>query len=167
MGLVGRTPKHDDDRVRRNAPIYEKIQVRWDGIVRGPELPTKWRQTEEGEYISEPWHPATLAWYELWRRTPQSMVFTDTDWEFFGETAKLHDRYWQPDLRVTELVALAGELRRREEAYGGTFEARRKLRMEIQSPQHDLAKDAEFENEVSSAVDYVEKLTKAAVKKKE
>lgn len=178
MGLTGRTPKHDDERIRRNAPIYDKIQVEWDGVVRGPDLPSRWvpcdcNRVGSGphpdyftgpcrEYVNKGWHPAAIAWYEEWRRTPQSMVFVDTDWMFFHQTALLVEEYWDEDCKKTERVSLAGEIRRREEGYGGTFEARRKLRLEIRSPQHDLAKQQQVVDDAKNVVNYVEMLNKAA-----
>lgn len=191
MAIQGPAPKHEDDRVRRNAPIYDKIQVEWDGQIRGPELPKRWAACQCmsspsgphppppdlippkkpvlkdcGHAVEVKWHPATLDWYNMWRQTPQSMVFVATDWEFFAETAKLHDMFWSEDLKPSELVALAGALKGREEAYGGTFEARRKLRLEITSPQHKAAKEAQFKVETKAAVDYAAKLTQEAAKQR-
>lgn len=182
MGIPGRPPKDDSERVRRNAPIYDKVQLRWDGLVRGPDLPERWgtcpcRGAQNGphpgffgvcnKYVEIPWHPQTHAWYEEWRRTPQSMTFTDTDWAFFADTALLFDRYWSEDAKTAEMVALAGEIRRRLDAYGGTFEARRKLRMEIQSDAHDAGKEAQVSNDAKEAVDYAEMLAKEAARLKE
>jgi hypothetical protein len=93
--------KEDDERLRRNAPIYDRVQVTWDGITRGPELPAKHR-----------WCERTLAWWQTWRTCPQSMVMTPTDWEAMLVTALVHDAIWSPTRTAAPGVRVRRDLRR-------------------------------------------------------
>lgn len=148
--------KDDDDRVRRNAPVYDKVPVKHDGLLRGPDLPD-----------DRDWGIRTMKWWETWRNSPQSMVMTPTDWELMLETALLHDMLWNP-LKAHGAVSvtqLASEVRRRVAAYGASFEDRVKLRMSIDTPQSEAARDAEIDQAAEQAVDYASRLAKAAAKK--
>lgn len=146
--------KPDNKRLRRNPPAYDKVPVEWDGEVRGPELPSEFD-----------WHPRTEAWWELWRRTPQSMVMVDSDWEVMLATAAIHTKYWRGiqngNLSPNGMTMLASELRRREDLYGGSYEARRQMKMEINAPKDDPAVQEKLqEKEIQKAVDYLEMLNK-------
>lgn len=162
MGVPGQVPKDDADRIRRNPPPFEKVPLEWDGKVRGPDLPKRYKQLESGKWKIVRWHPATVQWYEQWRRTPQSMVFIETDWGFFVRTAILIDRFYTEDLETAKMISLFAEIRRCEEAYGGTFESRRKLRMEIKTPANEQHEEDQIRTEAQRAVNYIEKLTREA-----
>lgn len=149
--------KDDDDRVRRNAPIYDKIQAKWDGQIRGPELPD-----------DQNWCARTRQWWQTWRSSPQSMVMTPTDWELMLETALLVDMLWAPrrsNQGAVSVTQLASEIRRRVAAYGASFEDRMKLRMSIDTPQSAMAQEEEIEQAASSAIDYAERLAQKAAEK--
>jgi hypothetical protein len=153
MAYKGVPPKDDDARQRRNAPIFDKTPVKWDGIVRGPELP--------GPYA---WCNRTKEWWQMWRESPQAMVMHDSDWESMLETALLHNRLWSNPSGQTPqaLTNLTAEIRRRVAAFGATFEDRLKLRMSISSPATEAAEEAQIKADAESAVDYFSKLTQAA-----
>ncbi len=145
--------KDDADRVRRNAPVYNKVQVRWDGVERGFSLP---RFTPFGQE----WPDATIQWWETWRTSAQSMVFTDTDWDFLLDTAVLHAMMWAPrgNAGGVSQTQLASEVRQRVSKFGATFEDRTKLRMSIETPM-SLQADQEVLNEVENdLVDYEKRL---------
>lgn len=89
-----------------------------DGAVRGPELPDGFE-----------WPPATVAWWETWRRAPQAQTFTDTDWSFLVDTAVMHAEFWLGNR------ALAAELRLRVSKFGATPEDRARLRMSVGEPK--------------------------------
>lgn len=149
--------KDDEDRVRRNAPVYDKIQAKWDGITRGPELPD-----------DQNWCERTRSWWRTWRTSPQSMVMTPTDWELMLETALLVDMLWSPrrsNQGAVSVTQLASEIRRRVAAYGASFEDRMKLRMSIDTPQSAMAQEAEIEQAAVSAIDYAERLAAKAAEK--
>lgn len=155
MAYRGRAPKPDDERVRRNAPAFQRIPVEWDGLVRGPGLPKNYS-----------WCKATIQWWEEFRRSPQSMVCIDTDWQFLLDTALIHDRIWRDpnSLPAPHLTNLMSEFRRRMGAYGYTFDDRLKQRIDVRSPAVEAAEKAEIQHEAKKAVDYMEMLTQEAAK---
>lgn len=147
----GPPPLHDDDRIRRNPPIYDKVQPEWDGYVRGPGLPGP-------PFV---WCEKTTEWWERQRRSPQSMLMMDSDWDYMLDTALLHNALWTPEFSVdkdkgtfvytaksaTTLTNLSKEIRARMAEYGDTWANRRKLRMDLSTPSEndipDIVKDAE------------------------
>lgn len=148
--------KSDEDRQRRNAPLYPKVPVNWDGAERGPELP---EHPMGGEWCSH-----TRRWWDKWRNSPQSMVMLETDWELMMETAVLHDMLWNPyrkNIGAVSQTQLASEIRRRVSAYGASFEDRVKLRMEIKTPDMLAKEDADILDATRSFVNY-EKLLEEA-----
>ena len=90
-----------------------------DGTARGPELP-------EGVLDDESWHTRTVQWWETWRRSAQSQMFTDTDWDFLLDTALMHHTMWSK-----QRWEFAAELRLRAAKFGATPEDRMRLRMEV------------------------------------
>lgn len=118
--MAGRGPapqanhQRERDTKRRTSAEYE---LEDDGQVRGSDLPG-----------GIDWPVVTLAWWETWRRSPQSQAFTQTDWDFLIDTALLHARFWKGDEKV------AGELRLRVAKFGATPEDRARLRMQIGEP---------------------------------
>lgn len=148
MPMTGPAPK--DDPVRRNSPTFDKTYVEWDDVVRGPDLP---------EDID--WHPRTKEWWEKWRRSPQALVMLDSDWEMMLETALLHTRLWYGKMSSAQLVAVAGEVRRRVAALGSTFEDRLKLRIVIQTDADEQNEDKKIEDAAEQAVNYMERLLNA------
>lgn len=173
-------PKPDDERVRRNAtaPVFNSTKLRWDGLLRGPELgdcPLPNAETghcggkgticRDGGLRCEGhplWSPRTVQWWNTWRTSPQSMVMSDLDWEFLLETAVLHHMLWSPrgNAGGVSQTQLASELRQRVAKFGATFEDRRKLQMTIETPQTLQAdQDARDELEEGLDVDY-EKMLK-------
>src|SRR6185369_4297203 len=123
MAINGPRPKADDERERRNAPTFSSTYIKADGRLHGPRLP---RGTN--------WCDRTKEWWEAWRRSPQAMVMTDTDWEFLLETALLHNMLWSPAPTITasekgarvrngavSATQLAAEIRQRVAKFGATF----------------------------------------------
>lgn len=155
MSYKGKAPKPDEERVRRNAAVFQRVPVEWDGHVRGPNLP--------GQYS---WSAMTLEWWEEFRRSPQSMVCVDSDWRFLLDTALLVDRYWRDPLNtpIPHLTTLAAEIRRRLGAYGATFDDRLKQRMEIRSPQSAAAEKAEVQQAASRGINYLEMMNAEVAK---
>lgn len=147
MSQPGLPPKPDNERVRRNAPRLESVPVKWDGIVRLPDLPDDYD-----------WCPRTLKWWKTWQESPQSMVMTETDYEYMLETAFIHHKaFVDPDkLTAPYMTNLMAEIRRRLASYGGTWEARRKLAMSIESPQTEKEDEVLVEREAKLAVNYME-----------
>jgi hypothetical protein len=152
---MGFARKNDEDRVRRNAPRYNKVQPEWDGHVRGPELPPGYCDR-------------VMAWWETWRTSAQAMVMIETDWESMLDTAILKEMYCNPNAKsgAVSMTQLASEIRRRESAFGATFEDRLKLAIEVDSDLHKIGREAEVDTAAEDAVNYMENLTKAAADKK-
>lgn len=146
--------KNDEDRVRRNAPRFNKVQAEWDGITRGPDLP-------------EGYHERVVAWWDTWRNSAQAMVMIETDWESMLDTAVLKEMFVNPNAKsgAVSMTQLASEIRRRESAFGATFEDRLKLAIEIDSPLHKAGRETEVDTAAEDAVNYMENLTKAAAEK--
>lgn len=147
MGING--PKPKEDALRTNKPTFERTEIAFDGVKRGPDLPDDME-----------WHPRTEVWWEMWRYSAQAQVMDETDWEHLLETALLHTRFWYGEMSPAQHVALAGELRMRTAALGATFEARLKLRMVIVGEQTDI--EDEIDAAARAGIDYFEKLTKRA-----
>ena len=70
------------------------------------------------------WHPRTVAWWQMWRESPQAPTFTETDWSFLLDTALMHHAMWSKGQWT-----LAAEVRLRVAKFGATPEDRARLRM--------------------------------------
>lgn len=171
-------PKPDDERVRRNIQptVYNTTKLRWDGLIRGPELgdcplpnavdgycgknvttrtPGVMCRNGNLKCDGHPmWSPRTVQWWEKWRRSPQSMVMSELDWEFLLETAVLHHMLWSPrgNAGGVSQTQLASELRQRVAKFGATFEDRRKLQMSIETPQ-TLQADQDARDDLEGGLD--------------
>lgn len=159
MAGVGRPPKNPEDRVHRYGPgkspedriktpeIQEEIPE-WDGVLRGPELPD-----------NRDWTQYTLDWWDVWRKSPQAKLCTDTDWESMFVAAIIHHRI-QQGVSDTALSNLSGELRKREGMFGASYEDRRRLGLGIKNPPTRKDEEAYIEKETDRAVDYFTRLNK-------
>lgn len=145
--------KPDDERQRRNAHIYTKRQLQWDGKTRGPSLPDE-----------VAWSDLTLRWWEDLRNSPNVMHARDTDWDNLMMAALIYDRLWTFKFNTgSEMTSLSAELRRRLAPYGYTYEDRLKYNIEITS---DEIVDEEIKREVEQFVDYQKLLGDAMAKEK-
>lgn len=89
-----------------------------------PELPRLVvRDPVTGLVHQKQWHEQTVEWWAMWGRAAQSDSFTESDWSVLLETARLHDQFWNGDMKV------APELRLRVAKFGATPEDRARLRM--------------------------------------
>jgi hypothetical protein len=70
------------------------------------------------------WHPRTVAWWNMWRRSAQADTFTESDWSFLLDTALMHHAMWSKGQWT-----LAAEVRLRVAKFGATPEDRARLRM--------------------------------------
>lgn len=121
MAGRGFAPKNPDQVRYRNKPFMLEV-LPPSGGLHGPELPD-----------SHEWPDATLAWWDVWRASPQAVKFTDTDWSFLLDTAVLHAEYWLGDKGV------AAELRLRVAKFGATPEDRARLRIAVGDPNEPPA----------------------------
>lgn len=147
MSINGPAPKDPSERIRRNLPTFDTDTVEWDGVLRGPTLP---KDTD--------WTEATKKWWLTWRKSPQSMVMVDTDWQFMLTTAMIHNKLHKGELSNTAFAQLSAELRQREVQFGATYEARKKLRLDVITP--DGQNKGELDDPVAAVqqVDYRKRL---------
>ena len=89
-----------------------------------PALPVRVVEVE-GERVSAEWPSGTVAWWEMWGRSPLAADFTETDWSELVLAAFLHAQFMEGDLRV------APELRLRTAKFGATPEDRLRLRIQF------------------------------------
>lgn len=164
----GNMPKEEGDAVNRNPRVFDRLQLEWDGQIRGPALPR-----------GRKWCKRTKEWWQMWRTSPQSMVMTDSDWEAMLEAALLHNMLWTVKVTVdrngvatevplspSEMSTISAELRRKVAAYGATYEDRAKLRMTVTSPYDEQESERQIQRDAKKIVDYGERLNKAAAEQK-
>jgi hypothetical protein len=117
----GPAPKDPGKRARRNSePTVVRILPR--AVVSQPDLPTV-SVEEDGELREFRWPAITREWWDMWATSPLSLDFTATDWSELRDTALIHARYWNGEIK------LAAELRLRTAKFGATPEDRARLRI--------------------------------------
>lgn len=67
-------------------------------------------------------------WYEIWRTSPQSKQFIDTDWQRLGMVAYLFEQYLQEPKST-----ILSEIRLNEERLGATVVDRQRARMVVET----------------------------------
>lgn len=121
MGIPGPAPKDPDQRIRRNKTPPQTVLL--FEPAKQPALPRGF-----------PWPERTKRWWKAWADSPQSVLFSATDWEFLADTALLHATAWAS----AERAILTGEkidtsqhaeLRQRVAKFGATIEDRARLRI--------------------------------------
>ena len=135
MAGRGPAPKEPSKRVRRNAEVVPLRVVEAFPAVQ-PALPEFSVQvTVDGEIEEQlfSWPEQTRLWWGVLDSHPLAREFTDVDWLYLLETARIHAAFWEGDLKV------ASELRLREAKYGFTPEDR--LRLRLSFAQTDEAED--------------------------
>jgi hypothetical protein len=132
MAGFGALPKPRGTRAgHRKDPEYRVIHME---PVSQPDLPT-FMVERDGQLTEFAWPAVTREWWAMWNQSPLNEDLTEADWDFLAQTAVLHARFWDGDMRV------AAELRIRQDAYGVTPAARAKLR--IVFAQADKAEDGD------------------------
>lgn len=126
MAGFGPPPKDPDKRARRNKDAVA-LKVVPATPVEQPPLPTFY-VTVTGDDGKEHkkrfrWPKATRTWWKMWKDSPLSADFTETDWSFLLDTALLHADVWSGNHRM------APELRLRVAKFGATPEDRARLRI--------------------------------------
>ncbi len=166
---MANVPKDDADRVRRNAPKYEETTIEADDEIRGFDLPP-YPDPSIG------WCKMTREWWAMWRSSPQGKLMTDSDWWSLLVGAMCHNEIWRPrvspwtginkPLGANGASVLMAELRRREDAFGATWEARQRMRLRIKSDQTDEEAQKDVDAAAKGAVDYMEKFLESFEKAK-
>jgi hypothetical protein len=122
--MAGRgAPQNPNARDRSGV---EKITMVADGKTRGFPLPRGWLIDKRTGEV-EAWHPATVRWWNDWRKSPQATrMVTRADWDYLLDTALLHHEMWK-----TRRFELGGEIRLRVANFGATPADRQRLRADV------------------------------------
>lgn len=123
----GPAPKPASQRARRNKdPLPSKSIVITP--TSKPELPQFSISVANDGMISTQeftWPEQTVTWWRMLDFHPLVGEFTDLDWSYLLDTARLHAAFWMGK------IDLASELRLREAKYGFTPDDRLKLRWQV------------------------------------
>ena len=112
--MPGMGPPPSENRRRVNADTFTPTDtVAADGRTRGPAL--------KGDYSA-----ATRAWYATWRKSPQSLVFTATDWQRLTMLARVVEAFFD-----SGDVKLLTEIRQNESLLGATHVDRLRGRLKV------------------------------------
>lgn len=122
--MAGRGPAQSAHTRDRSGA--ERVLLVADGKRRGFPLPK--------DFVVDPktgattaWHPATVRWWNHWRKSPQATrMLTEPDWDFLLDTALIHHWMWSKGD-----FERAGEVRLRVQQFGATPEARLRLRVDV------------------------------------
>jgi hypothetical protein len=119
MAVQGRKPKEEGRRVNRTAPSHE-----WTEVEDRPFAKSR-RPVKPPMGIP----PATRAWWDRVTTLPHCVLWTQGDWQFALDTARVHAAFVLGD------YGRAPELRLREKQMGTTLDARRDLRIRYVEPE--------------------------------
>lgn len=139
--MAGRGPAPKANAVRRNKENKTREFVKYDGVLRGFELPDAkdvlpplYEKQADGSYspvAQTAWHPMTLKMWESWRSSPMAAaMLTEVDWMYLLDTMLMHHTMW-----VKGSFDTAAEVRQRLAKFGATNEDRLRLRMEVEVPE--------------------------------
>lgn len=134
--MAGRGPVRASEHTRgsNDKPTISLVS---DGKLRGPVLP-KNVLGKDAHGAAIRWHPATVRWWNNWRKSPQSLrMLTQPDWDYLLDTARIHHEFWK-----TGRWDLAAELRLRAAKFGATPEDRARLGFEIATGAPDEQKSS-------------------------
>lgn len=116
--IPGRLPSPNS--VTRHAPLDVTE------VTDTPNLEARHRRLPE-----VPWQAATLEWWAVVREMPHTVLWSEADWIYATDTAKIKDAFYAGIATPKELT----EMRIREDNMGTTMEARRKLRIRYVEPK--------------------------------
>lgn len=95
-------------------------------------------QSEQAEQPLLPadidWHPQTIVWWHKLRESELSADWTTVDWSYLLETAFIHTKFWNGDMKA------ASELRLRMANFGATPADRARLRIQVVTAEETEAK---------------------------
>ncbi|WP_449336065.1 phage terminase small subunit [Streptomyces klenkii] len=116
MAGRGPAPKDPKRRAGHSKDPHPQTVLRFE-LAEPPDLPDLPGDSD--------WPARTLAWWEMWKASPQAEHFSSTDWDFLLDTAVVHARLWSGEMSA------AAELRLRVAKFGATPEDRARLRMQF------------------------------------
>lgn len=109
-GPIGKSP----DRRARRGTTQDQTILRFEPSEQPP-LPQ-----------AVPWPEETMRWWKMWGESPQSELFSATDWDFLLDTALLHAQLWGDGN-----TGVLSELRIRLAKVGATLADRATLRITL------------------------------------
>ncbi len=124
---------------RRSASRVNGETLKWDGIVRGPDMPALRPDGKE-------WLANSIEYYEEFRRSPQALKMgTDLDWQSVLDLVFLKDCFYR-----RPGAQMAAEIRARENQFGITPLARHALKWDAPDPNQMAAGGGAQVNDVSA-----------------
>lgn len=136
MAVRGTKPKPEGQKRNRVKSPIDWVEVVDVPFEEGPVLPA-----------TEPWPNQTRAWWGAVSRMPHCVLWSEGDWQFALDTARVAAAFHAGDVRV------AAELRQREKILGTTVDARRDLRIRY-VPAGEVEPDVSTPAGVTSLDDY-------------
>ena len=127
MAGVGPAPKNPNQRARRNKDVVPLRVVEIEPATK-PELPEfNVEVKRDGDIVYErfEWPPTTREWWRMLDLHPLKHEFTELDWSYLMDTARIHAVFWGGRMDM------ASELRLGEAKYGFTPEDRARLRIQF------------------------------------
>lgn len=126
MAGRGPAPKDPETRARRNSSTAGMRVIEIERACQ-PKLPAiySYETDEDGKRrrVRFVWPAVTTRWWAMWAESPLSTDYTDVDWSYLLDTAKLHAEFWKGDSK------LEAALRQRMQKFGATPEDRARLRI--------------------------------------
>lgn len=129
MAVKGRKPKPPGEAVHRNKLAHDWTEVEDVPFDGGPRL-TGLRAN------GEDWPDRTRQKWQVWRRMPHCILWTEADWEFAFDTLELVARFHDGG----SSISLIAEIRAREKQMGTTLDSRRDLRIRYIEPEVEKPK---------------------------
>lgn len=124
MAGHGPPPKPADQRARgKRSDIIPLRIITQDERAEQPLLPA-----------DIDWHPQTIIWWHKLRESELSNDWVTIDWSYLMETAFIHTKFWNGDLKC------AAELRLRMANFGSTPADRARLRIQVVTADEVTAK---------------------------
>lgn len=127
MAGRGPAPKDPAKRARANKDVVPLRVVEIEPAQK-PDLPEFEVEVKvDGEPVMVPfaWPAATRDWWSMLDYHPLKGEFTELDWSYLLDTARIHAAFWAGSMTQ------AAELRLREAKYGFTPEDRARLRLQF------------------------------------
>lgn len=120
MAGRGPAPKAQHQRERDTRRRQDgAVHLEDDGALRGPDFPL--------DVVPSP-HPATVEWWDTWRRSPMASLFLPTDWQVLKRAARLQDDVMSAPRASAAAVS---ELRLIEERLGATYVDRQRAKITV------------------------------------
>lgn len=131
MALPGRLPK--------DVKLGRGLSAEWTEV---PNVPYTGPSPDLPE-LDGGWYREVEHWWEITRRMPHCVLWSEMDWQYALETAVMKQDWWRNfHSERTVFANKSTEIRRREDQMGTTMEARRKLRIRYIDPEPETNEEA-------------------------